>query len=263
MKPNKLAGVFLLCAVCILALAPMASAQQKKPQLYFIEDYVIKPSMAAAYEATHKDLITTVFLPYNWSWPLQTFVSEDFHYYLVYPLASLTDLEKAFGVFSEILGKVGEQKWDALSRKMGDATEYYKQGTFTLSPDLSYIPEKPRLKPEEEKFIYWGFCYVIPGKEKDFEAHFKKIVELCKSKKLTIQFNTFVGGIGTDAPFYFYTEYGRTIADFFMTAEKTDKILGPEITDIWNKVLSTLRKYEFKTGFFRPDLSFVPAAKAK
>ena len=70
MKPNKLAGVFLLCAVCIMALAPLASAQQKKPQLYFIEDYVIKPSMAAAYEATHKDLIATVFLPYNWSWPL-------------------------------------------------------------------------------------------------------------------------------------------------------------------------------------------------
>jgi hypothetical protein len=263
MKPNKLAGVFLFCAVCIMALAPMVSAQQKKPQLYFIEDYVIKPSMAAAYEATHKDLIATVFLPYNWPWPLQTFVSEDFHYYLVYPIASLTDLDKAFAVFSGILGKVGEQKWDALNRKIGDATEYYKQGTFTSSPELSYIPEKPRLKPEEEKFIYWGFCYVMPGREKEFEALFKQIVGLCKSKKLTIEFDTFVGGIGADAPLYFYTEYGRTIADFFMTSEKTDKILGPEITDIWNKVLSTLRKYEFKAGLVRPDLSYVPAAKAK
>jgi hypothetical protein len=27
--------------------------------------------------------------------------------------------------------------------------------------------------------------------------------------------------------------------------------------------LSTLRKYEFKAGLVRPDLSYVPAAKAK
>jgi hypothetical protein len=263
MKPNKLAGVFLFLAVCIMALAPFASAQQKKPQLYFVEDYVVKPSMVATYEAASKDLIATVFQPYNWSWPLETYVTEDFHYYCVYPIASLTDLDKAFATFNEILGKFGEQKWDALNRKMGDASEYYKQGTFTFSPELSYIPEKPRLKPEEEKFIYWGFCYVMPGREREFEALFKKIVELCKSKKLAIQFNTFVGGIGADSPLYFYTEYGRTIADFFMTAEKTDKILGQEITDIWNKVLSLMRKYEFKTGFVRPDLSFIPTAKAK
>jgi hypothetical protein len=263
MKPNKLAGVFLFLAVCIMALAPFASAQQKKPQLYFVEDYMVKPSMVATYEAASKDLIATVFQPYNWSWPLETYVTEDFHYYCVYPIASLTDLDKAFATFNEILGKFGEQKWDALNRKMGDASEYYKQGTFTFSPELSYIPEKPRLKPEEEKFIYWGFCYVMPGREREFEALFKKIVELCKSKKLAIQFNTFVGGIGADSPLYFYTEYGRTIADFFMTAEKTDKILGQEITDIWNKVLSLMRKYEFKTGFVRPDLSFIPTAKAK
>jgi len=152
---------------------------------------------------------------------------------------------------------------DALNRKMGDAAEYYKQATFTFSPEISYIPEKPRLKPEEAKFAYWGFCYVMPGREKEFEALFKKIVELCKSKKLTIQFNTFSGGIGTDASLYFYTEFGRTAGDYFMTAEKTDKILGQDITDIWNKVMSLMRKYEIKMGSVRSDLSYAPAAKAK
>jgi hypothetical protein len=263
MKPNKWAAVFLFLAVCVLAVSIAAAAQEKKPQLYFVEDYVVKPSMVPQFEATLKDALATVFKPYNWPWPMETYATEDFHYYFLYPLENIAEVDKVFAVSYEITAKFGEQKWDALNKKMGDATEYYKQATFTFSPEISYIPEKPRLKPEEEKFAYWGFCYVMPGREKEFEALFKKIVELCKSKKLTIQFNTFTGGIGTDAPLYFYTEFGRTIGDFFMTAEKTDKILGQDITDIWNKVLSLMRKYEFKTGLVRPDLSYAPAAKAK
>jgi hypothetical protein len=263
MKPKKWAGVFLFLAVCVLALTVAAAAQEKKPQLYFVEDYVVKPSMVPQFEAAFKEFMATVFKPHNWPWPVGTYVTEDFHYYFVYPFENMAEIDKAFATFVEILGRIGADKWDALNKKMGDATEYYKQGTFTFYPELSYIPEKPRLKPEEEKFAYWGFCYVMPGREKEFEALFKKIVELCKSKKLTIQFNTFIGGIGTDAPLYFYTEFGRTAGDFFMTSEKTDKILGQEITDIWNKVLSLMRKYEFKTGSVRPDLSFAPAAKAK
>lgn len=263
MKPNKWAGVFLFLAVCVLALSIAATAQEKKPQLYFVEDYVVKPSMVAQFEATIKQVYSTIFAPTGWPWPIVMYSTEDFHFYLVYRFENLAEIDKAFATFAEILGKIGAEKWDALNKKMGDATEYYKQATFTFSPEISYIPEKPRLKPEEEKFAYWGFCYVMPGREKEFEALFKKIVEICKSKKLTIQFNTFIGGIGTDAPLYFYTEFGRTMGDFFVTAEKTDKILGQELTDIWNKVLSLMRKYEFKTGLVRPDLSFVPKAMAK
>ena len=263
MKPNKMAGVFLLLAVGVAALALLAPAQEKKPQLYFVEDYVIKPSMVAQYEAASKEVIATIFQPHSWSWPLVTYVTEDFHYYCVYPIASLIDLDKAFATFYEILGKFGEQKWDALNRKMGEAAEYYKQATFTFSPELSYFPDKPRLKPEEEKFVYWGFCYVMPGREKEFEGLFKKVAAVFKSKKIANGFNTFTGGIGTEAPFYFYAEFGRTMGDFFMTAEKTDKALGQEITDLWNKMLALMRKYEYKTGTVRPDLSFTPPAKAK
>lgn len=262
MKPKKWAGVFLFLVFCFLAIS-MAAAQEKKSQLYFVEDYVVKPSMVPQFEATLKDVIATLYKPYNFPWPQTTYATEDFHYYFLYPMESLTDLDKAFATFYDILGKFGAQKWDALNRKMGDAAEYYKQATFTFRPEISYIPEKPRLKPGEEKFAYWGFCYVMPGRENEFELLFKKIVELCKAKKLAIQFNTFIGGIGTDAPLYFYTEFGRTAGDFFMTAEKTDKILGQDITDIWNKVMSLTRKYEFKMGSVRPDLSYAPAAKAK
>ena len=183
MKPNKLAGVFLALAVCVLALSIISTAQEKKSQLYFIEDYVVKPSMVVQFETAIKDLTATVLKPYNWPWPMETYATEDFHYYFLYPFENLAEIDKAFATFSEILGKFGAQKWDALNRKMGDAAEYYKQGTVTFSPELSYIPEKPRLKPEETKLVSWGFCYVLPGKEKDFEEQFKKMAALSSPKR--------------------------------------------------------------------------------
>lgn len=263
MKPKKWAGVFLFLAVCVLALSIAATAQEKKPQLYFIEDYVVKPSMVPQFEAALKDLIATVYKPYNWPWPMETYSTEDFHYYFLYPFKNMAEIDKAFAVFSEILGKFGEQKWDALNRKMGGASEYYKQGTVTLSPELSYIPEKPRLKPEEMKFVYWGFCYVMPGREKEFEAQFKKIVALYESKKIDHGFKCWIGGLGTDLPFYFLSETGKSTADLFLTEEKVMKLVNPDITTIWNEMLGMMRKYEFKTGWIRPNLSFAPEAKAK
>jgi len=263
MKPNKLAGVFLLLAVGVMALALLAPAQEKKPQLYFVEDYVIKLSMVPQFEAAFKEVMATVWKPYDWPWPLKTYATEDFHYYFLYPFENLAEIDKAFATFNGILGKFGEQKWDALNRKMGDATDYYKQGTVTFSPELSYIPDKPQLKPEEEKFVYWGFCYVMPGREKEFEAQFKKIVALFKAKKVTHGFNSWIGGIGTEAPLYFYSELAKSAADFFLTSEKVMKIVDPEVTELWNKTLALMRKYEYKTGSVRPDLSYMPAAKAK
>jgi hypothetical protein len=263
MKPNKLAGVFLWLAVGVMALALVAAAQEKKPQLFFVEDDVVKPAMVAQFEAVIKEFNAAMLTQFNWPWAMETYATEDFHYYLCYPMASLTDLDKAFSVFNEILGKFGEQKWDALNRKLGDTIEYFKQSTITFSPELSCVPEKPGLKPEEMKFVYWGFCYVMPGREKEFEAQFKKIAALFKAKNVDHGFNTWVGGIGTELPLYIYTELGKSAADFFLTSEKAMKILDPEVTKLWNKTLTIMRKYEFKMGTYRPDLSYAPAAKAK
>jgi hypothetical protein len=261
MKPNKMMVVFLFLAVSVLAFALPASAQEKKPQLWFVEDNVVKPAMAAQFEAALKEFNAAMWVPYNWPWAMETYATEDFHYYLCYPMASLTDLDKAFSVFNEIVGKFGEQKHDALNRKMGEASEYYKQGTLTFSPELSYVPDKPRLKPEEMKFVYWGYCYVPPGKEKEFEAQFKKIVALFKAKNLDSGFNTFVGGIGFDLPCYVYTELGKSSADFFLNEEKVMKVVDPEVTELWNQTLLLMRKYEGKMGTYRSDLSYHPLKK--
>ena len=191
--------------------------------------------MVAQFEAAIKEFNAAIWTQFSWPWAMETYATEDFHYYLCYPMASLTDLDKAFPSSMRSSASSGTQKFEALNRKMVDATEYIKQSTVTFSPGLSYIPEKPRLKPEEMKFVYWGFCYVVPGREKEFEAQFKKIAAICKAKNVDSGFNTFVGGIGTDLPFYFYVESGKSPADFFLTSEKVMTLIEPEVTQLWNQ----------------------------
>ncbi|HYA48835.1 MAG TPA: hypothetical protein VEG35_03965 [Burkholderiales bacterium] len=263
MKPIKSAVTLLFLAAAVLAFATPAPAQEKKPQLYFIEEDVVKPAMVAQFEAVVKEVNATLFKAYGWPWPFQVYATDDFHYYFLYPFESLTEIDKGFSIWYGMIGKLGEQKWDALNRKMGDTTEYVKQGTVTLSPQLSYVPEKLPFKPEEAKFIYWGFCYVLPGKEMDFEAQLKKMVALYKAKNVPAGFKSWIGGIGTEMPFYFFSETGRSAADMFLTDEKVTKLVDPEATAIWKDMLKLMRKYEFKTGMPRPDLSYTPPPKAK
>ncbi len=263
MKSEKRVGVFLFVTVGILALSFVAAAQEKKPQLYFVEDYLVKPSMVAQFEGALKEAYNTIFTPNAWPWSIETYSTEDFHYYLLYRFENMADIDKAFAAFAEILGKIGVEKWDILNGKMGDATEYYKQGTVTLSPELSYSPETPRLKPEEAKLVYWGFCYVLPGREKEFEAQLKKIVALHYAKKVLQGFNGWIGGLGTDLPLYFYSETAKSGADLFLASEEAMKLIDPEATRIWNSMLALMRKFESKMGSFRPDLSYAPAPKVK
>lgn len=261
MKANRSVVVFLVLAASILAFALPAPAQEKKPQFWFAEYYAVKPPMVAQFEAAVKEMNASLWTAFAWPWTMETYSTEDFYYYFFYPFENLTEVDKAFSMFDTMLAKLGAQKWDALNKKFGAASESFKQFTVTFSPELSYIPEKPRLKPEEMKFVYWGFCYVLPGKEKEFEAQFKKIVALFKAKNVDHGFNTCVGGIGLDLPLYVYAEAGKSAADFWLTSEKVMKVVDPEATKLWNEALTLMRKFEFKMGAFRPELSYYPVKK--
>jgi hypothetical protein len=154
-----------------------------------------------------------------------------------------------------------EGKWPALMRSYHPTYEYSKYVLFRHKPDLSYKPEKPRLKPEEANFMIWTYCYVQPGKEREFEEICKDLVALYKRNNIPEEIHGYAGDIGTDMPLYLWTGRAKSAIDFYSQDEKEQEIFGKEHSMLWNKALSTLRKFEFKTGWFRPDLSYIPKEK--
>ncbi len=257
-KISVLLSVFLVAGFC--AQICFAQAQEQKPQLFMIYDVIVKPATVAGFEAAAKGewaLAAEGKSPYPWN----TYSSDDLHYYFLSPLNNYTDVDTMDSAGKEMRKKLGEERFKANDKAYDGTFEYLRIGFISLRPDLSYAPEKPALKPEEANCLYWGLCYVEPGKEEEFEKVLKEYVALYKSKNVALGFTTYEGGFGNDLPFYFYAMSGKSSADIFSEDEKATKIVGEEkIKELWNKTLATLRKYEFKTGRYRPDLSYIPEA---
>lgn len=246
--------------VSLCSLTTLVQAEEKKAQLYFVEEIVIKPSMVDKYEAHTKEALE-LCEKYGIPFPFYAFTTDDFHYYFVWPIESYASLDSLFKSIGEWVVKMGDENWQALVKSGEGTYEYMKWSIIRHKPDLSYKPEKPRLKPEEANFMVWIFCYIQPDKEREFEELCKEWVALYKRKNIPEKFDTYIGDIGTDMPFYFWEGRAKNAIDFYSQDEKEQEIFGGEHMELWSKTRATLRKFEFKTGWFRPDLSYMPKEK--
>jgi hypothetical protein len=255
-KISVFLSVFLVFG--LFAVADLAFSQEKKPQLYFIEEYVVKPPMVVKFEAVVKKALELGFPV-----PVTTYSSDDLHYYFVYsPTENYAGVDSLFKAFNDWMAKMDEKKLQEWLKSQEGTFEYYKQGMIRLKPELSYVPQKPRLRLEEETFFHWCFCYIEFGKEKVIEDAFKEWAALSKSTGIANGFTVFAGDIGTDMPFYIMAKGGKSAADFYGEWDKMIKKWGEEkYAALLTKVMDCMRRYEYKTGMVRPDLSYLPEEK--
>jgi hypothetical protein len=251
---NKMA--VLLAVFFVLGLyvtVTPARAQEQKSQLYSVTEVVVKPAMVAQYEAAVKKEVELGY-PY----PVQAYSTDDFHYYFLVPIENYAGIDALNKGEGEWAAKIG-QEYKALMKSVEGTFEYYRSGVVRFLPELSYAPLNPRLKPEEQKFITWGFAYVEFGKEKEFADISKQFVEVSKSKDTSIGWNMYVVESGAEMPFYFWAEGGKSAAEYYAENDNVLKKMGEEkFAELWSKAMASLRKYEVKTGRPRPDLSNVP-----
>jgi hypothetical protein len=256
MKNKVLALLVLGLLLSLLALPTLSQPQEQKSQLFYIVDVVARPANAMKFEAALKQE-NELGYPY----PTTVYSSDDFHYYILLPIEGYAGIDKMNKAESDWMAKIGD-KYQAILKTVEGAFESYGYGVIRLRPELSYVPKKPRVKPEEVKFLYWGMAYVEFSKIKEFEDIWKQWVDLFKSKACSMGFTMYSLEMGTDMPFYFWAVGGKSATEFWIADEKVSKMLGEDKTkELWNKTLACLRKYEDKTGMPRPDLSNTPKEK--
>ncbi len=252
--------IFMVVFLMGFSLVFTASqAEEQKSALLLVEEQIVKPAKIAELEAALKEMVAYCVehnFPYGW----ETYSDDNYRYYYVIPIKDLSDINNVMKASAELGKKVGEP-WQTMMNKYVGTYEYVKMGVIRTRPDLSYVPEKPRLQPDEAVYIRWGMCYVKADKTAEFEEIMKKWVALFKKNNIVDGFNTFMGEMGTDNPFYFWAEYGKNPADFFSHSDKVMEILGDEAMPLWSKTLDLLRNYEGKGGLARPELSYIPKKK--
>jgi hypothetical protein len=250
-KTAVFVGMVLL--VVLFVLSGLTGAQERKAQLYSITEVVVKPAMAAKFEAGIKkeNELGYPFLS-------EAYSTDDFYYYFLTPIENYAGIDAMNRAEGEWAAKIGKE-YEALMKSVEGTFDHYRAGVVRLLPELSYAPKKPRLKPEEQKFITWGYAYVEFGREKEFADVCKQFIELNESAGTSTGWNMFVVESGAEMPFYFWAETGKSAAEYYAEGEKAMKKFGEEkYKELDEKLVATLRKFETKSGRPRPDLSNMP-----
>jgi len=236
-----------------------AQAEKPKVQRYFVEEIIVKPGSVGAFEDAAKDMAAAL-AKYDFPLPMSTFRREDNHYFFSFPMETYADVDKIYEAWGEMVKKWGEDYQD-LENRIINTFENINYSIIRSAPNLSYVPENPRLDSTEALFRYWGMCYIKPGKEKQVYDSFKKIAGIFKEKNIDTGFDTYIVEFGNDTPLIFYSEIGKSAGDFWTHVDKIHEMLGEEIFDIWYETMTSFRRYEPTVGMFMPELSHIPEKK--
>jgi hypothetical protein len=254
-KILKLVLLFLLAIFYIINI--MAQAEEQKAPLYIVEDTVVKPSKIAEYEV-HVKMAVDLFKKYNYPYPVYNCTTDDFHYISIFPLKNYADMENTYKATGELAKKAGEE-WQAMIKSADGTLEYSKYFMVRYIPQLSYIPEEPRLKPEESNFMQWEFFYVLSGKEGAFVEFCKKLQALYKEKNIQDGWELYSGSIGIETPLFIVLLKGKNRIDYYSRQEKILEILGEEGLKLFMEdMIPLLRKFESKIVKARSDLTYIP-----
>lgn len=250
--------VLLLLAATVLAQQPAPAP----PALFYLHEEVAVPSKLADYERMTKEF-GAMMRGAGIAFHYQAFSTDDFHYYYILPLKDMGDVGKIMQLFMvELPQKVGKEKMTDLMRRSGATMQKTNEWIILRRDDLSYVPAKPRLKPEEMKARRWDFYYIKPGMEDmvdQIAAEWKAASVAAQSGDGWTVFQPVIGG---DLPLVVVAYTGKDAADIAAQDEKFIASLGEKGQALIAKTFQIVRKFDVKYGHARPDLSNpAPATK--
>ncbi len=259
MKQTPLVALALVLWTLCGGPGPGAASQaaEEWPSLFLMGDFLVDVSHAGAYETALKELVSELGR-HDFPFRFDTYVTDDSHYYLIYGLQGFAGVDQWLEAWRKQGQAMGPDKLRSLRGRLV-ASEIERTYRFwRFRTDISFLPEKERLRPEEIGHYTWDFVWVVPGQEAEFEALNREWAALSLSKKVRDPFMTYAGELGADGPVYAWFEYGKSAADYAAAEERFWKSLGDTGADLSKRTRALIRRMESKTGRYRPDLSYAP-----
>jgi hypothetical protein len=250
----KLLGLFVLVLLLGIFVGP-APAQEKKSQMYLVEEILVKPSVDAAFMDLEKEAIA-LCQKLKWPYPWTCYAADDYRYFFLTPVANLAEVDSYYKAAAEFFAKSGAD-FKPLMDRFSELVEYDRYFILTYSPEFSLIPEKPRFKPGETDFFFFDIWYIKPGKEAESEKLNKEFMALVRARGVQDTWYCFVGGLGTEQPVY-YMAGPDTLVDFFKHNAEMWKLLGKEAGELQKKMLALCRRRESAMVWYTPELSYTP-----
>jgi len=241
--------------VSLCAFTTLARGEEQKAQLMVTYEVVVNPPKFLEYEASLKEF-KVLWTKQKFPLPYDVYKTDDYYYYFFVPVENLGDID----IIYSSMEKAGKELQEHTKRYAG-TYESETGGTFINRPDLSYAPEKPRIKEEDVNFMRWYYYYLYPGKELAAEEIAKEWMALYKSKGIRDPFNLAVAQLWSGLPLLVVAMWGESEADFTQQDEKNMKRMGDQALVLQKKTMSVCRKIEVRSATYLPDLSYMPEEK--
>jgi hypothetical protein len=248
-----------LTIILLLGLFALDTCAQdeKKNQLLVVWENSVIPAQAKQYEEAVKKQVA-LMEKYTHVIPYYVYSTDDYFYYwitLIDNFAAFEDLSAKWFAFNAEV-----QKNDGFyhGQEFKGTTNYVLPQIYNHRPEMSYVPANLTFNPKETQYFRFGYCYGKRGFEKEFEDNWKQWVALFNKYNITIGWNMYEGILGTETPFYLWSETYKNEVDLASNRAKAFEVMGEESNKLWQETEHLLRKIEYKTGWYRPELSYIP-----
>ena len=243
----------------LLGLWTSGLTAQEAPQGQLVRILTVKvdPSKVTEYEEAVKDLFAGMAKE-KFSFPILGDVGADLVYGFLSPIENFAALDEMQQEISQVFGK-NPQIMERLSKASESRTYWVVQER----PDLSYVPENPRLQPDEIRFMHLDRYYLRPGTEPQAEATAKAWVKLYRRKYVADGFRVSAAVTGSDLPIFTVATPAKDALDYQTQARKIQGLLGEEAQALMERSLSIIRRLEPLDITLRPDLSYQPASASQ
>lgn len=242
MKKNLAFVLLFLVATCCLA--------QEPPVMYAVYEGQVKPSMDATYvDAVKKlkDVCQQQKMTFTWHGGSY---NGNWYVYLV-PIKGFADLDK--NMFSELEAKIGKEAHASLWQGIDKCVDYNLSSVAAYYPTMSYMSP-----PQDEYFRNLFFWFPEVGKEAEADKLCAEWMKLYVDKKSPVGVQTYKMLFGGDKG-YVFVGWGKNQADYEAKRQKANEMFGEELSKLWAKTLLITRKSYTRVGWYRTDLSFIPA----
>lgn len=249
--------VLLVFLFLLAANSYTINAQEKLPdsELYLIHEDVIYPYMTDKYEKAASDF-AGMMKESNVEGSYTALQTDIFTYSYVTPVKDYEGLAKYFDMRSNMMEKVGKDKFTQVMSGFDGCYASHKNFLLTLRNDLSY-KAKYGLNPEEgANFRHLDYVYPMPGKEAEMIQILKEYQALYSSKNIEQGYRVYIGGIGTDMPMVLFVQPAKSQIDWATFSEEQEKLLGEEGGNLWRRAMAITMKFEHHSGMMRPDLYY-------
>jgi hypothetical protein len=252
MKSKGFCG--LLVVFIFFFCSGLASAQEAKSQMYLVYDCVAKPSTEAKlYDALKA--MTAFYAEHAFPFPWSVYATGDYHFYYLFPITGYADIEKFFKTDEEVMTKAAAE-YQVLMEKFKDTNDSYEFQVYTFRPDLSIMPAKPYYKPEEMNFVALDIWSFVSGKEQEAEKLTKEFQAIAQKKNVRDTWYCYAGSLGVEQPVYIFAGPDKDEGGFLKHNAEMWKLLGKDLTDVYNKMIALCRKREYKRAWYQPELSY-------